>query len=395
MKRGEGRRRGVMMLCVTAAVICMAIVCEGAAAEGGQTPWVKVCGKASLLSASTVSLAGAGKHDADLCVTQQDIYDGRTGAVLVSVAVHKAQGGAQMLRVRVPTGLAMLPFGAQGKIDEGEPIKFRFTYCDAEGCVAEAGASASVLAKMKTGQKFVFAVAKPDRTAIAFPAPLDGFGRTYDGVPADLGQYRRDREKLRSEIVARVRGNGKEAVARAGEGPLGPVHLRPIVAHTPWRKICGSVAAVGAKFYEKQETFVCLTQKESFSESGLVQFSVAIRQTDGMDREQLEVLVPPGLAQIAAGAEGRVNQGSPFKLRFLFCHALGCILEAEAPRALVTSMKGGAKLGVVLQGVDGKRIAFAMSLDGFGGSYDGPRIATDTVNAERKRIMSEIKARWR
>jgi invasion protein IalB len=114
----------------------------GAAPAGDQSPWVKLCGKVPQITPPKEgekpdASKPEEKKELNICLTQQEIFDGRTGTVLVSAAIRKTEGQEkEQLEVLVPTGLALLPVGAQGKIDEGEPFKLQFIFCHEVGCIA-------------------------------------------------------------------------------------------------------------------------------------------------------------------------------------------------------------------------------------------------------------------
>jgi invasion protein IalB len=179
------------------------------AANGDQTPWVKLCGKVpQIMPPKEGEKPDAGKpeekKELNICLTQQEIFDGRTGTVLVSAAIRKTEGQEkEQLEVLVPTGLALLPVGAQGKVDESEPFKLQFIFCHAVGCIAEAEAPKTLIDQMKNGKQLTVLVLSPDRKGIAFPVPLTGFGKTYDGPPVDNAKYNEDRKKLWAEIQER------------------------------------------------------------------------------------------------------------------------------------------------------------------------------------------------
>jgi invasion protein IalB len=179
------------------------------APAGDQTPWVKICGKVPQIvppkeGEKPDPAKPEEKKELNICLTQQEIFDGRTGTVLVSAAIRKTDGQEkEQLEVLVPTGLAMLPFGAQGKIDESEPFKLQFIFCHQLGCIAEAEAPKTLVDQMKNGKQLVIVIASPERKGIAFPVPLNGFGKTYDGPPVDNAKYNEDRKKLAAEIEER------------------------------------------------------------------------------------------------------------------------------------------------------------------------------------------------
>ncbi len=188
----------------------------GAAGEGENSAWVKLCEK-------TPDLTPNDKTDAikerNVCLTHHERIDGNTGLVLVSAAVRQVEGSdKEALMVMVPLGMA-LPPGAQVKIDENEPIKLQFTLCHASGCTAEAEATKQVIDQMKNGKQLVVAAINLAGKPIGFPVPLTGFGTAYAGKPVDNEKYKEARGKLMQAIRERqvelMKKAREEAAAKA------------------------------------------------------------------------------------------------------------------------------------------------------------------------------------
>jgi len=160
-----------------------------------QAAWVKLCEKAP-------SLQEEGKQ-LDVCLTHHERIDGNTGRVLVSAAIRQVEGKDQKsLMVMVPLGMA-LPAGVQAKVDDGEPIKLKYTLCHVGGCTAETEATDEMIQKFKQGEKLVVAAINMAGKPIGFPVPLNGFTDAYAGEPVDNEKYKQARQKLMQTIRKR------------------------------------------------------------------------------------------------------------------------------------------------------------------------------------------------
>lgn len=180
---------------------------QAAAQEEGENKaeaaWVKLCEKAPSLEEEGEQL--------DVCLTHHERIDGNTGRVLVSAAIREVQGtDKRSLMVMVPLGMA-LPAGVQAKIDDGEPIKLKYTLCHVGGCTAEAEATEELIEKFKNGEKIVVAAINLSGKPIGFPVPLSGFTKAYTGEPVDNEKYRSARQKLMQSIRKRQTAMMKKA----------------------------------------------------------------------------------------------------------------------------------------------------------------------------------------
>lgn len=175
---------------------------EGASKKA-EAAWVKLCEKAPSLQEEGEQL--------DVCLTHHERIDGNTGRVLVSAAIREVQGtDRRSLMVMVPLGMA-LPAGVQAKIDDGEPIKLKYTLCHVGGCTAEAEATNELIEKFKNGEKIVVAAVNLSGKPVGFPVPLSGFTKAYTGDPVDNEKYRSARQRLMQSIRKRQMAMMKKA----------------------------------------------------------------------------------------------------------------------------------------------------------------------------------------
>ena len=117
--------------------------------------------------------------------------------VLVAAAVRSIEGeDKQHLLVRLPTAYSLvMPAGVQIKIDEGEPIRLQYAVCFPTSCQVQMELSKDMFDKMRKGKQMVVAAMNMQQKAMAFPVPLTGFSKTFDGPPVDNAKYEAARRR--------------------------------------------------------------------------------------------------------------------------------------------------------------------------------------------------------
>lgn len=91
-----------------------------------------------------------------ICITQADIRDNATAALIAKVAVRQITGQDKpQLTVMVPLGPALRSPAAL-QIDNSGPIKLPFATCDKAGCYADAAVETGLLDQMKNGSRVAF-----------------------------------------------------------------------------------------------------------------------------------------------------------------------------------------------------------------------------------------------
>jgi len=171
-----------------------------------QNSWVKLCQEQETVKDGAVS-------STKICLTHHERLSSENGMVLVSAAIRNISGmDKETLMVLVPLGVA-LPPGIQVVIDDNKPIPLRFTFCHVGGCTAEAEAKPEMIQSFKKGNQLrVLALNNRGKT-VAFPVPLDGFTKAYDGPPVDTEKY----QAARKELMQLIRKRQIELAKKAKE----------------------------------------------------------------------------------------------------------------------------------------------------------------------------------
>ena len=167
--------------------------------------WIKICEKVKL---KEVPKKGEDEKKAkeakavekNICMTHHESLSARTGQPIVSAAVRKVEGQEkQRFLVTIPLGMA-LPAGVHIKVDENEPMKFKYSFCHVGGCVAETILSEALMKQMRAGSKMIVAAIGISGKPVGFPVPLSGFAKAYDGKPIDSKKYAEARKVMMKEI---------------------------------------------------------------------------------------------------------------------------------------------------------------------------------------------------
>jgi invasion protein IalB len=178
-----------------------------AAPAAGASPtdsaWVKLC------------LKNEQTGNKQVCLINHEGLEPNTGMVLVAAAVRSIEGeDKQHLLVRLPTAYSLvMPAGVELKIDEGEPIKLQYAVCFPTSCQVQMELTKEMFEKMRTGKQMVVAAMNMQQKAMAFPVPLNGFSKTFDGPPVDNAQY----EAARRAMMEKFRQRQIELANKAAE----------------------------------------------------------------------------------------------------------------------------------------------------------------------------------
>jgi invasion protein IalB len=175
----------------------------GAAAGTEESAWVKLC------------LKNEQTGDKQVCLVNHEGLEPNTGMVLVAAAVRSIEGeDKQHLLVRLPTAYSLvMPAGVQIKIDEGEPIQLQYAVCFPTSCQVQMELSKELFEKMRKGKQMTVAAMNMQQKAMAFPVPLTGFSKTFDGPPVDNAQY----EAARKAMMEKFRQRQMELANKAAE----------------------------------------------------------------------------------------------------------------------------------------------------------------------------------
>jgi invasion protein IalB len=168
-----------------------------------ESAWVKLC------------LKNEQTANKQVCLVNHEGLEPNTGMVLVAAAVRSIEGeDKQHLLVRLPTAYSLvIPAGVQIKIDDGEPISLQYAVCFPTSCQVQMELSKEMFDKMRKGKQMVVAAMNMQQKAMAFPVPLTGFGKTFDGPPVDNAKY----EEARRLMMEKFRQRQIELANKAAE----------------------------------------------------------------------------------------------------------------------------------------------------------------------------------
>jgi invasion protein IalB len=153
---------------------------------GEETAWIKVC--------TTDEKTG----NKQICLVKHEGLDPKTGAILIAAAVRTIEGSdTQHLVVNVPTAYTLVvPTGAQIKIDDGKPIQLQYSVCLPTNCQVQQVLSKEMAEQMRKGKQMFVAAMNVQQKTMAFPIPLKGFSRTFDGAPVNNAAYQEARNQM-------------------------------------------------------------------------------------------------------------------------------------------------------------------------------------------------------
>jgi invasion protein IalB len=188
------------------AVPAAAPAAPGAGSAAEESAWVKLC------------LKNEQTANKQVCLVNHEGLEPNTGMVLVAAAVRSIEGDdKQHLLVRLPTAYSLvIPAGVQIKIDDGEPIQLQYAVCFPTSCQVQMELSKDMFDKMRKGKQMVVAAMNMQQKAMAFPVPLTGFGKTFDGPPVDNAKY----EEARRLIMEKFRQRQIDLANKAAEAQL-------------------------------------------------------------------------------------------------------------------------------------------------------------------------------
>ena len=88
------------------------------------------------------------------------------------------------------------PAGVQIKIDEAQPIQLQYAICFPTSCQVQIELTNEMMDQMRKGKQMTVAAMNMQQKAMAFPVPLTGFSKTFDGPPVDNAQYEAARKAM-------------------------------------------------------------------------------------------------------------------------------------------------------------------------------------------------------
>lgn len=180
-----------------------------AAAAPAQPSWVKLCVK------------NEQTQNKEICLIQHETFDPNMGIVMVYAAIRTVEGDPKkQFIVRMPTVYSLvMPTGAQVVVDKQQPTPMPFSVCFPASCQADLELTDDLLGKMRAGQQMVVAAMNVQKKTMAFPVPLTGFSKAFDGPPTDTAAY----EQQRRQTIEMYRKRQQELAAKARQGQqVGP-----------------------------------------------------------------------------------------------------------------------------------------------------------------------------
>ena len=184
-----------------------------------------------------------------------------------------------------------------------------------------------------------------------------------------------------------------------------------------WVKLCETVnipkkAAAGKKVeFDKRK--MCVTQSERVNgQTGQVIVAVGLRKLEGKDGYDLNVTLPLGVAlptgvrftvlnkeqwERATNKKKPVTEKElkPVTMKFLFCSVSGCTAEAPATPEIIKSMQSGGGIVVFAKSLRGRIVPSEVPLDGFPATFGGKPTDSKLYNAQRVKMMQQIRQRLR
>ena len=140
-----------------------------------------------------------------LCLVKYEGLDPNTGMRQITVAARSVEGeDKQTLLFGVTTAYSLgIPPGVQIKIDDNQPIPLKYAVCLSTGCQAQTELTKEIFDKMRNGKQMIVAAMNMQQKAMAFPVPLTGFSKTFDGPPADNAKYEEAQRQMMETIRQR------------------------------------------------------------------------------------------------------------------------------------------------------------------------------------------------
>lgn len=112
------------------------------------------------------------------CHADQDVVDGRTGAVLVHLAVD-GSNGARGVTITLPHNL-LIPPGIALKVGDSTAQAFPYDLCDRVGCIVPIRVDANGEAKLRNAQRGSITVVDAQNKPVTVQFSLRGLGDALD-----------------------------------------------------------------------------------------------------------------------------------------------------------------------------------------------------------------------
>ncbi|MEZ5773794.1 MAG: invasion associated locus B family protein [Hyphomicrobiaceae bacterium] len=212
--------RGVLRTVAGAAAACLVLAAahsgSARAEDAAKSAWTKICEEVEVDK----------DKKAKMCLTTQERFDPKTGALAVSIAIRSIEGQpAKSLLITLPLGMA-IPAGMQMRVDDqAEPTKLAYGFCMAEGCTAEMEATPDILKRLGAGKMLKVAGINLFADQTVFEIDLTGFSAADKSEGGDARVYRQKRAAfvggLRAKYIEELQKKAAEGGAAAGSGEAG------------------------------------------------------------------------------------------------------------------------------------------------------------------------------
>ena len=138
------------------------------------------------------------------------------------------------------------------------------------------------------------------------------------------------------------------------------------IKYTDWRKVC---------FKTPGTNMVCRTTISGTWETGQSAVRIDLIEKEGEPAARLQLFLPVGLF-LQAGAKLTVDQGTPYRIPYVWCLTNTCIAADLADPRLIKEMEAGQKL--LLEVVDSSvlTVSTSLSLERFAAVRQGPAAQT-------------------
>jgi invasion protein IalB len=133
--------------------------------------------------------------------------DGRldSGTPMVGAVLMEMEGEARkILQIMVPLGV-LLPRGTRVLVDNDEQgaMVLPIMVCANGSCMAQADASADLVAKLKKGQNLYVQAYSMQQAVFTLALPLADFAKAYDGPATDPKDMEDQKKKLQEQLLKR------------------------------------------------------------------------------------------------------------------------------------------------------------------------------------------------
>jgi invasion protein IalB len=157
---------------------------------------------------------------------------------------------------------------------------------------------------------------------------------------------------LRGSALGGQNGAESGTAATTSDGTIAPRGQRMArdIKYGDWRKVC---------FKPGGASMICRTSISGTWDTGQVTLRADLIERDGESAARLQLFLPVGL-YLPAGVKVNVDQGTAYRIPYVWCLTNTCIAAELADPKLIQEMKTGEKL--VLEVVDSSVLAVSTAL---------------------------------